>query len=250
MHKHKRLPHDLAHSERHVKFCCRRWALPSMAAPTTISRNAVLCLDSFRTVQLNLHSRAGDPHARLSAKTAEELARFKVWIGDAGIEPRGSPSLEFRLRDASHLRHEANSLLFQLNIALNDGNTPDATRTLYTAIGKLIVIFFPAKPTRLSLGHGSHGMRSLPMSFLPGKMPEEYSAQAISSLIRSSTRYTQISEKPSPACYVCHHLSSTRRRMTCWSCRLALETLLHTIPHTPSAFAKGFAGLTARLPPV
>jgi hypothetical protein len=56
-------------------------------------------------------------------RIAEELARFKVWVGNVGASRAGVDSLNFRLRDASHIRKQILSLLGDLDDCLKYGET-------------------------------------------------------------------------------------------------------------------------------
>lgn len=74
----------------------------------SISDKVLACLDAFNSVSTY-------------GTLPEELARFKVWAGNIGAHRKGSSSLDYRLRDASHLRNQAISLLGDLEEALVDG---------------------------------------------------------------------------------------------------------------------------------
>ncbi|KAH6656494.1 hypothetical protein BKA67DRAFT_158152 [Truncatella angustata] len=65
------------------------------------------CLEGFKAI-----ANAG--------QVSEELARFKVWTGNIGAHRKGSSSLDYRLRDASHLRIQVISVLSDLIEALSD----------------------------------------------------------------------------------------------------------------------------------
>ncbi|KAJ4369653.1 hypothetical protein N0V83_005415 [Neocucurbitaria cava] len=51
----------------------------------------------------------------------DELSRFKLWAGNISAHRKGRRSLEYRLRDAAHLRSETHNLLAALSKALGDG---------------------------------------------------------------------------------------------------------------------------------
>lgn len=72
------------------------------------------------TVNVNLPSLTGvalDP-----SKVQSEEARFKVWCGNIGAHQSGTrSSLEYRLRDASHIRKQVVRILISLSGSLVDG---------------------------------------------------------------------------------------------------------------------------------
>jgi hypothetical protein len=77
----------------------------------------VQCLQGFQAASL-------EPHGLTEAarqKLLDEFARFKLWTGNIGAHRKGRSSLDWRLRDASHLRDLVVSLLTDLKSALHDG---------------------------------------------------------------------------------------------------------------------------------
>lgn len=52
----------------------------------------------------------------------DEFDRFKIWAGNVAAHLKGRRSLEYRLRDASHLKLETKSLLQALHDSLRNGN--------------------------------------------------------------------------------------------------------------------------------
>ena len=50
----------------------------------------------------------------------DELGRFKIWATNIGAHQRGQSSLDFRLRDASHIRDEVLTLIEDLQRTLQD----------------------------------------------------------------------------------------------------------------------------------
>ncbi|KAI3322270.1 hypothetical protein HD806DRAFT_144170 [Xylariaceae sp. AK1471] len=53
----------------------------------------------------------------------DELSRFKVWAGSIGAHRTGRSSLEYRLRDASHIKSQVLRLLENLSELLQDANS-------------------------------------------------------------------------------------------------------------------------------
>lgn len=51
----------------------------------------------------------------------DEFGRFRVWAGDTGAHQTGRGSLDYHLREASHIRTELTELLEELNKDLEEG---------------------------------------------------------------------------------------------------------------------------------
>jgi len=51
----------------------------------------------------------------------DEFDRFKIWAGNIAAHRKGRRSLEFRLRDAAHLKDETHNLLVALHEAVQRG---------------------------------------------------------------------------------------------------------------------------------
>ncbi|KAJ2989830.1 hypothetical protein NUW58_g3267 [Xylaria curta] len=81
-----------------------------------ISDHVVQCLQDFRATSLELRERS----ETVREKLLDEFARFKLWAGNIGAHRKGRSSLDWRLRDASHLRGLVVNLLTDLKSALND----------------------------------------------------------------------------------------------------------------------------------
>lgn len=88
---------------------------PGQSGDEKISTAVTKCLDLFRRV-LALGDWDRDP-ANRSIKTAiqDEGTRFKVWAGNIGAHKSGRSSLDYRLRDASHLQKQVLRLLADLS---------------------------------------------------------------------------------------------------------------------------------------
>ncbi len=61
------------------------------------------------------------PQAFPLATVSDHLARFKIWAGNIGAHRKGRSSLDYRLREASHIRAQVVRLLGDLLEALQDG---------------------------------------------------------------------------------------------------------------------------------
>ncbi|KAF7539572.1 hypothetical protein G7054_g2051 [Neopestalotiopsis clavispora] len=89
---------------------------------TTIAEHVASCLESFRLIAAVSIATAQDQNdsTKPGWKIRDELSRFKVWIGNMDAHQRGESSLEYRLRDASHLSTQVKALLEDLKCALDD----------------------------------------------------------------------------------------------------------------------------------
>ena len=81
-------------------------------------------------VAVSLHSfqefshlvRTADQDLLISpAALADQIGRFRVWVSNIGAHRRGKSSLDFRLRDASHMRKNVTDLLEDCNMLLGEG---------------------------------------------------------------------------------------------------------------------------------
>jgi hypothetical protein len=83
----------------------------------SISEHVEQCLQSF---QATLSNQTLFPLTAARLQFQDEFARFKLWSGNIGAHRKGRSSLDWRLRDASHLRGLVINLLVDLNEALRD----------------------------------------------------------------------------------------------------------------------------------
>lgn len=66
------------------------------------------------------------------SQVQSEEARFKVWCGNIGAHQIGTrSSLEYRLRDASHIRKQVVKILTSLSRLLVEGKLDRVTNTLH-----------------------------------------------------------------------------------------------------------------------
>jgi len=89
-----------------------------------ISSHVEKCARSFRSLLQALED--GPRFATQLSPEAlnDELDRFKIWAGNLAAHRKGKRSLEYRLRDAVHLKQEACNLLEALQESLTDGQFP------------------------------------------------------------------------------------------------------------------------------
>ena len=94
---------------------------PSVAPSIAPSIGSLIstCLNSFNTLirWITFSQRAKD--FSIDA-WADELGRLRIWAANSGAQEINQASLEFRLRDASHIRDQILSLLENLRARLND----------------------------------------------------------------------------------------------------------------------------------
>ncbi|KAI1369758.1 hypothetical protein F5Y08DRAFT_291266 [Xylaria arbuscula] len=83
---------------------------------TLISEYVAQCLQDFENASLELN-RLNDAACE---RFLDEFARFKLWAGNIGAHRRGRSSLDWRLRDASHLRDLVINLLKDIKNTLHD----------------------------------------------------------------------------------------------------------------------------------
>lgn len=102
-----------------------------------IANKVVVCLQSFQTLCSALLQPNLDFSEQIPLpKVKDELSRFKVWSGNIGAHRSGRSSLDYRLRDASHLRKRIIDLLEDLNESLGDG----MLKYRFLSIGKEIFL--------------------------------------------------------------------------------------------------------------
>lgn len=82
-----------------------------------ISSRVSQCLQVFKAVLDSFRQDRDETYGPL----AEEFARLKLWTGNIGAHRNGRSSLDYRLRDASHLRDLVLRLLGDLETTLHEG---------------------------------------------------------------------------------------------------------------------------------
>lgn len=88
---------------------------------TTIAPLIPLCLNSFREFATTLAAKDREDSAALQNSLTDQNGRFKVWAGNIGAHQTGKSSLDYRLRDASHIRTRVVQFLKDLQEQLNEG---------------------------------------------------------------------------------------------------------------------------------
>jgi hypothetical protein len=114
--------------ERHTKRLVRQTDPETMSSrgdvelEPTIASNVVTCLNAFNTLChiLSKSDHKSQDQIQL-ADVKDELGRFRIWSGNIGAHRKGRSSLDYRLRDASHISRRVIGLLQDLNQTLRDG---------------------------------------------------------------------------------------------------------------------------------
>ncbi|XXG94204.1 hypothetical protein Hte_000457 [Hypoxylon texense] len=79
---------------------------------STIAGLVASCVELFKFITIGI---IPDGSNQLTtSKLADEFMRFKIWSANIGAHRTGRSSLDYRLRDASHLKKHVNSLLIDL----------------------------------------------------------------------------------------------------------------------------------------
>jgi hypothetical protein len=91
----------------------------------TISCYVVTCLNTFNILCHVLSKSDHEIQDQIQlADVEDELGRFRIWSGNIGAHRRGRSSLDYRLRDASHISRRVIGLLQDLNETLRDSELP------------------------------------------------------------------------------------------------------------------------------
>ncbi len=89
----------------------------------SISIHVVQCLTLFRALAAPVDgTELNFPDPGIVLQVSDEESRFKVWAGNIGAHKTGMSSLDFRLRDASHIKSQVINLLKDLIQLLQDAS--------------------------------------------------------------------------------------------------------------------------------
>ncbi|KAL7936009.1 hypothetical protein V8C35DRAFT_296599 [Trichoderma chlorosporum] len=86
----------------------------------SIAKSVRGCLELFQALSSISSSLSNTSDQAALMAIAEEEPRFKVWSGNMGAHSTGRRSLQYRLRDASHLQNQVLALLKDLSELLED----------------------------------------------------------------------------------------------------------------------------------
>ena len=88
---------------------------------TSISAILIPCLKSFNQLQEQVEQPSYSFEGEVpSVAWGDELGRLRIWAANIGAHQTGQSSLDFRLRDASHISKQIMKLLQDLGRSLND----------------------------------------------------------------------------------------------------------------------------------
>lgn len=88
-----------------------------------ISSHVIRCIGVFRAlVDSSDDPDLNFPDPGFQLQMVDEFARFKVWVGNIGAHRTGMSSLDYRLRDASHIRKQIINLLEDLIELIKDAS--------------------------------------------------------------------------------------------------------------------------------
>ncbi|KAL9116232.1 MAG: hypothetical protein Q9227_000603 [Pyrenula ochraceoflavens] len=91
------------------------------ATTGTIAAKVRGCLEAFRALCLALSDESRNFEGQLQLEDVQdEQGRFRLWSGNIGAHRIGRASLDYRLRDASHIQQRTISLLDDLNETIED----------------------------------------------------------------------------------------------------------------------------------
>ena len=88
---------------------------------TLISAVLIRCLKAFNQLQEQVEQSDYNHEEDVSSILwGDELGRLRVWAANIGAHQTGQSSLDFRLRDASHISNQITKLLQDLEQSLKD----------------------------------------------------------------------------------------------------------------------------------
>lgn len=88
---------------------------------TSISALLIPCLKSFNQLQERVEQPEYNHEEEVPpASWGDKLGRLRVWAANIGAHQTGQSSLDFRLRDASHISKQIAKLLQDLEQSLSD----------------------------------------------------------------------------------------------------------------------------------
>jgi hypothetical protein len=87
----------------------------------SIATRVQACLESFHDVYGRLQSAELSIREKLPLSVMHDLlGRFRLWVGNIGAHRRGRGSLDYKLREASHIRNRVIDLLQNLELVLHE----------------------------------------------------------------------------------------------------------------------------------
>jgi hypothetical protein len=94
-----------------------------------IAGGVAVCLEAFRKLLASTaQEEQAEKHAIIVPQVSDEFGRFKVWSSNIGAHRSGRSSLDYRLRDASHIQKRVLQLLADLSQSLDEGKCTKASK--------------------------------------------------------------------------------------------------------------------------
>jgi hypothetical protein len=88
---------------------------------SSVATHVQHCLESFDRACINLTKAEPRVHSKLPSGTIDiTQGRFRLWVGNMGAHRRGRASLDYKLREASHIRDRVIELLKNLEDVLRE----------------------------------------------------------------------------------------------------------------------------------
>ena len=95
-------------------------------ASDAIAARCNVCSNLFNQLSDVLRSTHPDSPYRIyvtDSAVQDEIGRFRVWLGNVGAHRSGRVSLDYRLREAAHMRDSVLDLLKDLEDNINEGQS-------------------------------------------------------------------------------------------------------------------------------
>ena len=87
----------------------------------TIADRVQACFSLFRQVLIELEQSSVNVTQKIRpSDVRDEIGRFRLWCGNIAAHRKGKSSLDYRLREASHISGQARELLRDLRVILEE----------------------------------------------------------------------------------------------------------------------------------
>jgi hypothetical protein len=125
-HRHSAFLHSLQYDLHRTTSCAQHFAWCNMALSgpedlASIATHVQDCLNSFHDACTALAKAELRIRSKVPPGTIHDcLGRFRLWVGNIGAHRRGRGSLDYKLREASHIRSRVLELLQNLKSVLRE----------------------------------------------------------------------------------------------------------------------------------
>lgn len=97
-------------------------SLGGVVQMATIATHVTRCVESFERFLESVEEKEPECSDEItSSDVSDAIGRFRVWSSNIGARKTDRSSLEYRLRDASHIQERVQALLQSLNGFIEDG---------------------------------------------------------------------------------------------------------------------------------